>query len=126
LRRSVAESAGRYLCEAWPLAPDLIRALDDEDKFVRRHACIALGKLAPAAGAAVPKLVSLLDDPDLVLAEHACWALGRIGRNARHALPDLRRAAHVRPPSEDAWTIEQTRNVRATAAEAIARIRSVP
>lgn len=124
LRRSVAESAGRYLCLAWPLAPDLVKALDDEDKFVRRHSALALGKLAPGAEAAAPALAGLLGDEDLVLVEHACWALGMIGKGAKPALPALRRAAKARPPGPGEWAQEAARNVRIAAAQAIQRIRA--
>jgi HEAT repeat protein len=122
----VAESAGRWLCLSWPLVPDLVCALDDEDGHVRRHVAVALGKLAPAAACAVPKLAGLLMHKDLVLAEYACWALGRIGKAARPALAALRRAARISPPAKDEWTVEATANLRAAAALAVQRILGHP
>jgi len=124
LRRSVAESAGRHLCDAWPLIPDLICALADEDKFVRRHSVIALGKLGPAAATAVPKLAALLRSEDPVLAEHACWALGMIGAGARKALPLLRRMARTAPAEQDESGVEGAANIRCAAAAAVERIQA--
>ena len=126
VRRSAAESAGRYLCLAWPAAPALICALDDEDKFVRRFSALSLGKLAPGATAAVPRLTELVNDPDDVLNEACCWALGRIGPAARAALPALHQAARRKLPHDpkDPTKDYYVQLVRDAAATAIRRIKA--
>jgi HEAT repeat protein len=58
---------------------DLIRDLKYPDRFVRREAALALGKMK--AHQAVGPLIDLLDDHETVwdAAQDAAWALGEIG-----------------------------------------------
>jgi len=124
LRRAGVEAAGRLGWESVGLVPDLICALQDEDKFVRRIAAIALGKVNPPAGEAVGPLIAAAEcrDPDdLILQKLAAWSLGRMGSAAQDAVPALE-ALSRRPGNPDGPDYEN-RQVRANAARALALIR---
>jgi HEAT repeat protein len=73
--------------------PELTRALDDPDRFVRWAAARALGKIGPdRAATAVAALGRLLGDWDLDVDLAAATALERFGPVARDAVPQLVRA----------------------------------
>jgi HEAT repeat protein len=69
--------------------PDLITALQDSDKMVRRVAAFTLGRIGEGAAAAVPMLVTALSDSEQEVREFAAFALGRIGEGASPAVPAL-------------------------------------
>ena len=58
--------------------PELVQALDDEDRDVRRYAARALGDIGPEAREAVPKLTNLLHDEDRLVRNASRKALARI------------------------------------------------
>ena len=57
----------------------LIEALKDNDKVIRRRACITLGDMGFNAKAAVPALIEALKDQDEKLRKLAASALESIG-----------------------------------------------
>jgi RNA polymerase sigma factor (sigma-70 family) len=59
-----ARGLGLFGPEAAAAVPDLIEALQDQDKWVRSAAASALGNIGPKARAAVPALIKRLNDPD--------------------------------------------------------------
>lgn len=67
----------------------LIKALNDKDRFVRRFAAQALGKIGSAASEAVPALERMLQD-DRSVRPAALLALSKMGPSA---VPALARAA---------------------------------
>lgn len=77
---------GRIGAEA---TPALITALGNPNKYVRREAARALGKLGSEAGDAVLPLANLLCDPDLKTRTAVALALGLIGPAAQEAAPAL-------------------------------------
>jgi HEAT repeat protein len=94
----VLESLG---AEAVLVAPPVVRALQDPNRFVRRSAARVLGKVAPAAPALiVPALANLLTDPDPDLCLAAASALERYGPAAGAAVPALLRSADSRQDVE--------------------------
>ena len=72
--------------------PPLAQALQDEDEWVRRAACKALGEIGDAQ--AVPHLVQVLQDEDDRVRLEACRALGAIGDS--QAIPHLIQALQDR------------------------------
>lgn len=72
-------------------APELIKALKDEDASVRAHAADALSEIGPAAKDAVPALIGLLSDKEEGPRNQGCFALGKMGRAAKEALSELRK-----------------------------------
>jgi len=79
VRGSAAWALGRIgLPEAKPAVPLLIETLSSRHVSVRRYACWALARLAPAADEAVPRLRRLLADEDAqvrIRAAAALWAI---------------------------------------------------
>ena len=88
--RSNAACALGWLGKDPELIPPLIKALDDQDKEVRRYAAYALSLLSPTSAPAVPKLIERLEDPHM--AYMAARALGAIGAPARPSIPQLIKA----------------------------------
>jgi len=86
VREAAAQSIGQMGTEA---LPHLIRMLMHDDKYVRRHAVWALGKLGPPARVAVPDLCAALRDPDPRTASGAAQSLGNLGPDAADAVPAL-------------------------------------
>ena len=62
--------------------PDLIAALRDKDKWVRKAAAGALGDIGPEARAAVPALIRGLNDPDKNFQLGCLIGLSGAGRNS--------------------------------------------
>jgi HEAT repeat protein len=87
--------AARVLGEMGPdnarSAPELIVALADDDRSVRRMAALALGQIAPRMPVAVGALTRLLDDPDEEVRTLAVRALREL-RPVGGTLPGLVRA----------------------------------
>jgi len=69
--------------------PALIRALEDQNSFVRRSAALALGRIGPPARAAVPALVRGCRDKEEIVRGAAARALGEIGLPAESAVSAL-------------------------------------
>lgn len=69
--------------------PALGAALTNPNKYVRREAARALGKIGPDAHVAVESLANVLRDPDLKTRSAAALALGLIGPSAHPAVPAL-------------------------------------
>lgn len=65
---------------------EIAELLDTTDRDLRRHAADALEKLGPAAAAAVPELVNLLSDKSKGTVDAASRALKNIGRPAAKSL----------------------------------------
>jgi HEAT repeat protein len=96
---SVGKSAATAL-------PDLISALKDPDRQVRRNAALALGHLEEKAEDAVPALIKRLEPPDSSedVQRYALEALAYIGsKAARDALPTLKAVLK----SNRAWPLRQ-------------------
>ncbi|MGE3806613.1 MAG: HEAT repeat domain-containing protein [Gemmataceae bacterium] len=90
VRRSALDVLETLGPAAAAVAPAVVRALDDEDCFVRWAAARTLGKLGPeVANQAVPALVGMLADPDADLRLAALHALEQFGPRARSAVPAL-------------------------------------
>lgn len=81
------------LAETTPPTEDtlatLIRALQDEDSWVRRHAADALGTLGPNAAEATDALAKLLQDEKPYVRINAATALMKLGPAAAEAVPAL-------------------------------------
>jgi HEAT repeat protein len=60
------------------IVPTLVKALGQEDPFVRAEAAEDLGQLGSVARAATPQLRSALKDPDVYVRIHAATALARV------------------------------------------------
>jgi len=69
--------------------PALIKALEDQNSFVRRSAALALGRIGPSARAAVPTLVRGCKDKEEIVRGAAAKALGEIGLPAESAISAL-------------------------------------
>lgn len=69
--------------------PALVKALQDERKYVRSSAADALGRIGPAAVARVPSLMQALKDERESVRSDAAGALGKIGPAAMAAVPAL-------------------------------------
>lgn len=77
---------------AAPAVPALIRALEDQNLFVRWSASRTLSKVGPKnAAPAVPALARLLEDPDYDVCLATAVTLERLGPLSAGALPELRR-----------------------------------
>jgi HEAT repeat protein len=89
IRRKVAQVLERL----GPGAVETLRkGLGHANKYVRREAAGALGRLAREARAAVPALAQALKDPDPKVRLAAALALQSIGPEARSAIPELMEA----------------------------------
>jgi HEAT repeat protein len=89
--------------------PELVKALNDEDSYVRWRAADALGKIG--SDAAINELVKALNDEDSYVRWRAADALGKIGSDA--AINELVKALN----DEDSY-------VRWRAADALGKIGS--
>jgi HEAT repeat protein len=102
LRRNVAlvlnVIAGGWFDRSWsginirPCLPALMKALDDNDAYVRGWSAQAIGSIGPDAAEAVPALIAMLRNQDVGLRNSAAIALRGIGPEAKSALPALREA----------------------------------
>jgi HEAT repeat protein len=72
--------------------PTLIGMLDHHDKYVRRHAVWAMGKLGPLARPALHDLCRALKDSDPRTASGAAQALGSMGTDGADSVPSLAEA----------------------------------
>jgi HEAT repeat protein len=64
------------------VAPHLARALSDDDRYVRLHACQCLERMGRKGSSAADALVEQLGSPDL--GSHAAVALGAVTRDSPH------------------------------------------
>jgi HEAT repeat protein len=111
--------------DAEPALPSLIRALSDDDRFVRWSAARVIGKLATvdAKGMAVPKLAELAADPDLDVRIAALVALERYGPVAKDAVnPYLRKAAKTGDGEVRIAAMRTLQAIGADAAPALAAV----
>ena len=70
--------------------PFLIQQLqNDQDKWVRMLAAMALGAVGEGTKDAVPDLIQALQDQDVSVRYYAAYALGKIGEGAVNAVPTL-------------------------------------
>ena len=70
--------------------PFLIQQLqNDQDKWVRMLAAMALSAVGEGAKDAVPDLIQALQDQDISVRYYAAYALGKIGEDAKDAVPVL-------------------------------------
>jgi HEAT repeat protein len=122
--------AGLYVLEtlgklAAPVAGDLVKALADDDAFVRWGAARAVGRMAPVeTGAAVPALAERLADANGDVRVTAAAALRRFGRDAAAAVPALRRAAGQGPPAWRAAVLDVLAAVGPAARDAVPELRT--
>ncbi|MDH3742104.1 MAG: HEAT repeat domain-containing protein [Hyphomicrobiales bacterium] len=72
----IVQALGWFGPAAADAVPELIEALGNEHKGVRKEAAIALGKIGPGAKAAVPALTAITDKP--LIGFHARDAITRI------------------------------------------------
>ena len=87
--------------------PELVKALDTDDKRKAVFVAWAIGAVGPHAKDAVPALIRALEKPFAVKNSKwqfnphgfVAWALGRIGPDAKAAVPALAKALH----GEDLW-----------------------
>lgn len=87
VKREAAEALGKMGPEAIPV---LVKALQNNQYFVRRMSARALGEIGGADG--VPALIKALQDDDRNVRVITVQALGKIGPDAREAIPALTRA----------------------------------
>ena len=72
--------------------PALIKALGNEDKYVRNRAAWALAKIVRPVETIVPALTNALSDTDWYVRSTSAFGLGAIGEPARAAVSALIRA----------------------------------
>ena len=72
----IVRTLGWFGPAAAAAVPELIEALGNEQKGIRREAAITLGKIGPGANAAVPALTTITDEP--IIGFHAKSALKKI------------------------------------------------
>jgi HEAT repeat protein len=92
LRWKTVEILQRMGKEALPALPELIDALQDDNKHVRYFAAKSIMQFGKDGAAAVPSLILLVDDDHDSAREFAIKALGKIGAASAPALPALRKA----------------------------------
>jgi hypothetical protein len=108
IRATAAYLLGQMGKDAAPAAPDLVRALADEDAAVRVRVIRAIGQIGEPA---VTDLTEALSHRETVVRFGAAKALGAIGRPAKSAAPALTVCLN-----------DSQANVRAAAGEALAAI----
>ena len=108
IRATAAYLLGQMGEAASPATEYLVKALGDEDPFVRFKAERALSKIGMVAG---PELVKTLDDREPIVRYGAAKALGGMGAQARYAVPALLRKLD-----------DPQSNVRVAAFQALAQI----
>jgi len=70
--------------------PFLIQQLqNDQDKWVRMLAAMALSAVGEGTKDAVPALIQAVQDQDVSVRYYAAYALGKIGQDAKDAVPAL-------------------------------------
>jgi HEAT repeat protein len=89
VREAAAQAVGQMGLDA---LPHLTKMLLHEDKYVRRNAVWAIGKLGPLAKSVLPDLCEALHDSDPRTAAGAAQALGNMGADADEAVPALTEA----------------------------------
>ena len=95
VRAFAAKALGRMQEKARDAAPDLARALSEENGEVRSAARWALGQIGPAA---VPALREALASNNVQVRSDAASALGSMGPAAEDAVPALRQALQDENP----------------------------
>ena len=71
------------------IIPQLIAALEYNDKWTRERAMTMLGNLGPIAKSATAALLKLAQSSDDKIRRHAIWALGRIGDKSQAVIETL-------------------------------------
>jgi HEAT repeat protein len=89
VREGAAQAIGQL---GPPAVPFIARMLANRDKYVRRHAVWALGKLGAHSVSALPDLCRALKDADPRTATGAAQALGEMGTKGSPAIADLAEA----------------------------------
>jgi HEAT repeat protein len=95
VRAFAAKALGRMQEKARDAAPDLARALGDENSEVRSAARWALGRIGPTA---VPALREALKNNNVQVRSGAASALGSMGPVAEDAVPALTQALRDEDP----------------------------
>jgi hypothetical protein len=90
-RRAAAAALESVGQAAVPFVPQLVRALNDRDLFVRWIVARTLGKLKARPDIAVPALAQRLCEPDLSVRVAVAVALGNFEAEGRAAVPALAR-----------------------------------
>jgi HEAT repeat protein len=116
---SVLELVG---ADAMPMAPAIIHAVGDSDRFVRWIAGRTLGRLLPPDERAIAALAGLLRDPDLDVRQVGALALERYGENASAAVPALGQAVRAGDPDARIAALRALQAVGPKAAAAIPSI----
>ena len=80
---------GKGKAESKEAVPALIKALKDQDAFVRRYAAQALGEIGPDARSAASALTTALNDSRKEVQSSAARALGKIGPSGIETLTGL-------------------------------------
>ncbi len=87
----VRGAAGKTLAALGEKAvPDLIAALENPARLVRRKAVEVLAEMGPEAKGAVPAILRLVNDPEKVVRRQVIHSLGKFGSRAQEAMPALR------------------------------------
>ncbi|MHC4922007.1 MAG: outer membrane protein assembly factor BamB family protein, partial [Planctomycetota bacterium] len=104
-RRAAAEALAAIGLDDAGSVPRLIKALSDENIYVRMSIARALGTIGPAAATAVQPLQAGMKDP--ALAPDAAWALERItGKKPPGVAPTIETVAAVdveKEPRKSGW-----------------------
>ncbi len=88
-REWIAEALGR---KEGSFVKPLLKAIKNDNGYLRAGACTALGYQRERAATAVPALVAALSDEDSTVRVAASYALMRVGKPARKAIPDMFKA----------------------------------
>lgn len=97
--------------------PQVVAALDDEDRVVRRYAVLALGEMRALGAPAVPRLLELLDDPELRMSVLHAFLL--MGKGAEAAAPAIARLLDHEDPAVRAKACDAFFSFGAAAAPAV-------
>ena len=91
VRRAAAEQlVGVSHDHVETVLPLLIKALKDEDKYVRRYTAMALSTMGKPAVDAIPALIEALKDEDATVRSKSAEILGRLGKSqAQDVVPAL-------------------------------------
>lgn len=75
-----------------PAVPELIKALESNNKYQKRYAARSIREMGQAGSDAIPALEKLLKDWDTQTREYAVEALGNMTQQANQVMPILKKA----------------------------------
>jgi hypothetical protein len=94
-KKDTAKEASEKLAKIGnPAVPELIKALEGQNKYQKRYAAKALSEMGQLGADAIPALIKVLEDQDSHTREYAVESLGNMTDQAKQVLPILERTAN--------------------------------